>query len=186
MGAVFPPYWLFVLRHPSTGTYRLFLLSSRSVMDELPGTRQDSPPSGAGSNNSKSTRMRGAGAGAAMAGSAGGRTDGPADGPGVAANLSDPRGRRLPRPAPAVPGTPPGARGGTGGGEADAPPSLGAWDASSVGPSGDRLPDAGDHPSCLRLWPLRAPTPGPRPRVRRGVFAGISFLTLEHPLGAAG
>lgn len=75
----------------------------------------------------------------------------------------------------------PGARGGTGGGEADAPPSLGAWDASGVGPAGDRLPDAGDHPSCLHSGPCAPPPWGPQRGLR-----GDHFLTLERPLGAAG
>lgn len=145
--------------------------------DELPATRQDSPPSGAGSNSSKSSRMRGA----AMAGSAGGRTDGPTDGAAVAANLSDPRGRWLPRPAPAVPGTPPGGErrdGRRGSGRPSQPRGLGRVRGR---PAGDRLPDAGDHPSCLHSGPCAPPPSGPQRGLR-----GDHFLTLERPLGAAG
>lgn len=108
--------------------------------------------------------------------------------PGVAANLSDPRGRRLPRPAPAVPGTPPGGErrdGRRGSGRASQPRGQGCVRCRPLwgqAPGRRRPPKL---PSILSGALVRS-HPGPRPRVRRGVFAGISLLTLERPLGAAG
>lgn len=75
--------------------------------DKPPATRQGSPPGGGGSSSSNSSsRIRGAGAEVAMAGLAGGLT--------VAVRPQPLRPAR--RPAPAVPGTPPGRqrRGGRG------------------------------------------------------------------------
>lgn len=63
----------------------------------------------------------------------------------------------------------PGARGGTGGGEADAPPSLGAWDASGVGPQ-----ETGSRTQATTQVAFTLALARPRPRVRRGVFAGIT------------
>lgn len=68
----------------------------------LPGL----PPGGGGSNNSSNNRVRGAGAGSAMARQTDGRTDGPCTRPRCRGNLNYSSGSSLLAPPRPVPGTP--------------------------------------------------------------------------------